>query len=385
MGEISDALARARDKDERIKPAEGVSDPDRTSGTAAPKASVEQDQSAPRRAPAPAPSADTVSAVQSLADTARAGAQAPTQARDAGAGDSGDFASLRSHLLGDQADEEGSHAPAAIESERTAAESEREAAPQAAARPSHHLPTDKTGNWVGRIGVVEPHGSTAVRFRHLAVRMQGLLDRLDRRSVLVTSPLAGEGKSTVSANLALALASVAPESRIGLIDLDLRRSCFRDVLGYTPKIGIEALLTGEAKLDDVAVTTDCHRLEFVPVYRTRTDAHQLIGRSGDRLFRQLHARYDYLVCDGPPVLPVPDIPLLAPFVGGCMAVVASGRSRHARLQEAMDMIPRKSMLGVFLNENSQAEDGQKYDYYRALDNDDEDDLESESRVDEVKS
>ncbi|MEZ4290359.1 MAG: hypothetical protein R3E53_07400 [Myxococcota bacterium] len=66
--------------------------------------------------------------------------------------------------------------------------------------------------------------------------------------------------------------------------------------------------------------------------------------------------------DGPPVLPVPDVPLLAPLVGGALVVAASGRSRHRALAELLDLVPRQAILGVFLNEYAGAASKQRYGY-----------------------
>ena len=215
----------------------------------------------------------------------------------------------------------------------------------------HPIPLGDGPDRVARICAVDPHGSTAVRFRHVAVRMRGRLDAARDPSVLVTSALPGEGKTTVALNLAVALASIAPRCRIALVDLDLRRGRIAHILGYEAKVGIEQVLSGGLEVDQVAVPTDVGRLEFLPTTSHVSDAHRLLGGFVGSLMRQLHSRYDYVVCDGPPVLPVPDVPLIMPHVGGTLAVAASGRTRHKAFREMMDLLKGGSMFGVFLNES----------------------------------
>lgn len=227
----------------------------------------------------------------------------------------------------------------------------------------HIIPRDQSPGWASRVCAVNPGCATAVRFRHLAVRLRGLLDECEHPSLLVTSALPGEGKTTVSVNVAIALASVAPDYRIALVDMDLRRGRVAEVLGFQSDRGIERVLAGEIPLESARVRTEMPALDFFPLGRSVPDAHRLLGAAAGRLFDELHREYDYVVCDGPPVLPVPDIPLISPHIGGCLAVAASGKTRHAAFREMMGLLPRRSMFGVFLNENPAADLGRDYSYY----------------------
>jgi len=222
-------------------------------------------------------------------------------------------------------------------------------------------------DWIYRLCVVEPDSPGAVRFRHFAVRMRGMLDQRSAPSVVVTSAVAGEGKSTIASNLALALASVAPESRIALVDMDLRRGVVGRIFGCPESGGVEAVLSGRASIDDVVVRTNVGRLNLIPKGATPPDPHSLLGATADAFFGEMHRRYDYLVCDGPPVLPVPDTPLISKHVGGCLAVVASGRTRHSTFRDLPDLIPRTNWFGVFLNESKAVSNKDRYGYYSSTD------------------
>jgi len=225
------------------------------------------------------------------------------------------------------------------------------------------IPRDPDGGSAALTCVLEPDGSAASRFRHCAVRLRATLDDRPKPSVLITSAVAGEGKTTVSVNLALALASIAPEFKIALVDLDFRRGRIAEVLGYRPECGIEDVLRREASLDEVRVRTDFEGLDFIPNDGPVPDPHGLLGSGAREFFEELHRRYDYLVCDGPPVCPVPDAPLLIQHVGGCLAVVASGRTRHADFTEMAELMPRPAMIGTFLNESRSLSSRDRYTYY----------------------
>lgn len=230
----------------------------------------------------------------------------------------------------------------------------------------HEIPRERSADWVARLCAVDPQGPEAVRFRHLAVKLRSMLDQRNRRSILVTSALPGEGKTTVSVNLALALASIAPEYRIALVDMDLRRGRVAHALGYASPVGLEKVLSGTVPLDAARVATDLPSLDFYPISRSMPDAHRLLGDSARKFLDDLNRKYDYVVIDAPPVLPVPEIPLLAPHVGGCLVVVASGRTRQAAFADLLEHLPRHSILGVFLNRSRSAISNKRYAYYEAV-------------------
>ena len=231
------------------------------------------------------------------------------------------------------------------------------------AKKRHPISTSRADGWIGRICAVEPEADASVRFRHLAVRMRSMLDGRRQPSLLVTSAISGEGKTTVSCNLAIALASISPECRIALVDIDLHRGRVSQTMDYSGQIGIEDVMRGDASISDACVETEMPALDFYPLCNPVQDVHQLLGGSAGRTFQEIHARYDYVIFDGPPVLPVPDVPLIAPHVGGCLVVAASGRSRHRTFRETLSLLPRGMTLGVFLNENPGALRSRGYKYY----------------------
>ena len=232
----------------------------------------------------------------------------------------------------------------------------------------HPVPRDQDEFWIQRLCAVDPNAPIAVRFRHFGARVRAVLDQLTRCSVLVTSGFPGEGKTTVSINLALAIASIAPDSRVALVDLDLRRGTVGDVMGYKKSRGIESALAGKMTLDEARVQSDINRLDFYPIGNAISAAHEVLGGGAVRLLEELHNQYDYVICDGPPVLPVPDVPLIAPHVGGCLAVVGSGKTRHKTFTQLTNLVPRGSLIGVFLNECPAATtSGDSYQYYGRAD------------------
>jgi Mrp family chromosome partitioning ATPase len=231
----------------------------------------------------------------------------------------------------------------------------------------------KDDHWRARAVIVDPQSTSAVRFPHLAVRIRAALDACRSPSLLVTSALKGEGKTTVSTNLALALAMIASDRKVAFVDLDLRSASVAAVMGVRQGPGIEDVMAGSCDLEAACLSTDVASLDLYPVLRPTRQAHELLGWAAERVLGELVERYDYVIADGPPVLPVPDTPLLAPLFGGCLAVVRSRYTRHSAFQELLDLMPRAQLLGVFLNDAMERRDRDAYGYYgRNLDEEGED-------------
>lgn len=222
---------------------------------------------------------------------------------------------------------------------------------------------EKQATWVPRAVLVEPRGPVAERFRHLAIRVRAELERRQPPILLVTSAVPGDGKTTASCNLALALSSIASGRRIALLDLDLRRPSLARVLGMNHPVGMEEVLAGRVPLAAARVGTDLPALDVYPVGRADGEAHELLsGPALPTVLRDLTRRYAMVVCDSPPVIPVPDAPLIAEYASSCLLVARAGATRRSAFREMLELLPRQKVLGVFLNDAAAAQ-RKYYGYY----------------------
>lgn len=225
------------------------------------------------------------------------------------------------------------------------------------------IPRAKTGSWIARMVVVEKGGG-AEAYRHFGLRVRRELDAVGHRSVMIVSALREEGKTTTSCNLALALASMAGGRRIALVDLDLRRPSIGTAFGMRPQRGIDSVLYGDSTLEEVCVQTDLLSLDLFPVGAPVHSPHELLaGPPLVNLMRSLHATYDLVVIDSPPSLIVPDTGLMLPHVGGCVAVLRSRRTRRQAFQEMLGMFPPQKLIGTLLNEAHMPSHSKQYGYY----------------------
>ena len=169
------------------------------------------------------------------------------------------------------------------------------------------------------------------------------------KSVLITSPIKGEGKTTVATNLAMAVARGG--KNVILVDTDLRHPQVDDRFGSHAKAGLGAVLLGEAELDDVAgeVQVRSGRLRLLPGGPSPPNPSELLAsQQMSRLLAQLAETHDLVIIDTPPALVVSDpIPLLKQ-VSGIVIIGRVGYTTKDSLARLVHVISNASgsLLGV---------------------------------------
>jgi Mrp family chromosome partitioning ATPase len=210
---------------------------------------------------------------------------------------------------------------------------------------------ERDADWPSRAVWVARSGPHAESFRYLALRLRRELEARSVSSLLVTSALPQDGKTLTACNLALALASLATTERVALVDLDLRVPRVHTALGLRPRIGMVEVLLRDASLQTAAIVTEVP-LDVFPVASRRAAAHELLSRPElAETLKQLEARYRWVICDTGPALLVPDLQIIAPHVGACLAVVRSGKTPRSALQDFAARLPSDKMVGFFLNDS----------------------------------
>jgi capsular exopolysaccharide synthesis family protein len=174
------------------------------------------------------------------------------------------------------------------------------------------------------------------------------------RVLMVTSSTPGDGKTTVSANLALALARAG--QRVLLIDADLRGGRIAQLVAIRRRVGLAELLGGQAEVEQVVeqVGTWSNGGLFVIANGELTGAPaELLGSVyAQRLLDWARSAYDTVVVDTPPLTSVSDAAVLAPLVDGVVLVARAGVTAREALMFTVDQlrIVRAPMLGAVLND-----------------------------------
>lgn len=170
------------------------------------------------------------------------------------------------------------------------------------------------------------------------------------RSLVVTSAVANEGKSTVACNLAIAMAQAG--QRVILVEADLRHPSVRGYMGIEGAVGLTNVLLGEVELDDVMQEWGGGLLEVLPGGTIAPNPSELLGSAGmAEVIRRLEAMSDLVIFDAPPLLPVTDAAVLGVNTDGAVLVVRSGSTGRDRLERAVESLAGVgvNILGAVLN------------------------------------
>jgi capsular exopolysaccharide synthesis family protein len=208
-----------------------------------------------------------------------------------------------------------------------------------------------SGPRLGRELFVEssPSSPEAEAYRTLRTDVQFLGTPGRSLSLVVTSAKPGEGKSTVAANLALALAEVG--TRVVLVDADLRRPSVADTFGLEGAAGLTSLLIGRATLDDVLQDAGSGGLRVLTSGPVPPNPGELLASPlMTKLLAELENRFEVVIIDSAPVLPVTDARVLAQACSGTLMVASATRVRRRELREGLSLLERVGarVVGVVL-------------------------------------
>jgi capsular exopolysaccharide synthesis family protein len=170
------------------------------------------------------------------------------------------------------------------------------------------------------------------------------------KTLLVTSAVPNEGKSTVSANLAITMALSG--ARTLLIDGDLRRGALRETFGISSRIGFSDVLRQDVNWMEVTVPTSYTNLFILPRGKTLSQpSEHLLRDSTDALLREIYYQYDYIIIDSSPVLAADDTTSLAPKIDATLFVVRLSYTSARLIKKSLDLLYSRqvNVPGVILN------------------------------------
>lgn len=210
----------------------------------------------------------------------------------------------------------------------------------------------------------DPRGLVAEAFRILRTNVQFLAVDQPIRRVLVTGALAGDGKTTVSANLAASLATAGYSTL--LMEADLRRPTVHEYIKARPSPGIAEVLLGRASLDAAIRKTSVDGLSILTSGAIPPNPSELLGSQRMvEIVEEVSAMHDVVVLDTPPTLPVTDAVVLAPRTDGVILVVRANETHRDAVRAAAEQFQRVGVriLGVVFNAASAEASGYGYQHY----------------------
>jgi capsular exopolysaccharide synthesis family protein len=199
------------------------------------------------------------------------------------------------------------------------------------------------------VAAIDPGAFAAEQYRALRTRVTHFDHGASVATLLVTSPGRGEGKSVTAANLALTM-SQDLQSRICLLDADLRHSRIHRLFGVPDSPGLAEVLAGRAEIADALVALEDHALTLLPAGQMPAHPAELLGSTAmRRMLQTLRSRFDRVIIDAPSAAPLADVGILTPLVDSVVLVVHAGTTTKPAIQEAVTSIGASKLLGLVLN------------------------------------
>jgi capsular exopolysaccharide synthesis family protein len=204
-------------------------------------------------------------------------------------------------------------------------------------------------------------GPTAETYRRLATNIEFLDPDTKICSIVVTSSMPGEGKTTTAINLALAAGELAP--RVLLVDADLRRPSVAKYCGIEGAVGLTSVLSGQVSLED-AVQSWSH-ISVLTAGTLPPNPSQIVNSNAMAdLLVKLSRSFDLVIVDSPPLLPVTDALALSRITDGALVVVRYKATRRQQLSgslRALEAVKARA-IGVVLNRVTQKNKDTEYVY-----------------------
>ena len=213
--------------------------------------------------------------------------------------------------------------------------------------------------------VLDQHATSAFTESIRTLRNNILLADFDRRlrTILVSSPLPSEGKSTIAAHLAVAHAQQGKKTL--LVDADLRRPSIHRRFGFTATAGLSSVLLGEVQWAQVLFKPEnVPDLDILPAGPPSRRASDLVGSNVADLLEEMSQEYDLVIVDTPPLLGFAEALRISTAVDGVLIVARAGQTNRQAVGSTISTLQRLRVhvVGLVLNEVKR-DSGDSYYYH----------------------
>ncbi|MFH1314579.1 MAG: polysaccharide biosynthesis tyrosine autokinase [Candidatus Eisenbacteria bacterium] len=210
---------------------------------------------------------------------------------------------------------------------------------------------DRASGIVAHLLTEQPtRSSLGEAFRSIRTNLQFASPDKPIHTLLVTSAIPGEGKSTVTSNLGIAMAQMG--IRTLLVDTDLRKPVLRKVFKLEQETGFTDFMADHISLEEALCQTDVENLTVLPAGSLPPNPSELIGsKKMESVIERLKNDYQLVIFDSPPAIGVTDAAILGSKLDGAVLVVRTGKTDRAALLRAKEILERvhTNVLGVVLH------------------------------------
>jgi protein-tyrosine kinase len=202
-----------------------------------------------------------------------------------------------------------------------------------------------------RIVAHRTRSKEADTFRILRTQVLQAMAQGGMKTLGITSPNYGDGKTTIALNLALSIALDLNQTVL-LVDLDLRKPNVMDYLGLIAPVGLTDYFTNDVPIADCLIRPSFERLSLLPAGRMLENSSEVLGSPKiAALAEELKTRYPdrLIIYDLPPVLAQDDPMVFLPHVDGLLLVVREGSTRTSDLKASLRALSSAHVIGTVLN------------------------------------
>jgi len=225
--------------------------------------------------------------------------------------------------------------------------------------------TSKSTN-LSIIEYFDPESAESTEFRRVLYNLNGIQSGGNKKAVLITSAMLSEGKSIISAYLAMTSARFKNRKTL-LVDFDLRRPMVHKLFDVPLENGISDILAKGIASRNVIKKTAIDNLDLLTAGKIMPNPSELFnGPSIHRIIEEMKFYYELILVDSPPLLPVMDPMLLLEELDGVILVIKAGSTQKEIVARARDLLAsqKNKVAGVVINNLDQTLPYHyNYDYY----------------------
>lgn len=196
-----------------------------------------------------------------------------------------------------------------------------------------------------------PNSLSAEAYKTLRTNIEQITSIDNIKTILITSSISGEGKSTVAGNLAISLSK--NNHKVLVIDCDLRKPSLHNKFNIENEYGVGEILLGENELKSSIKKIDS-RLSVLTAGKIKNDTAELFATENmKQLLDEVRITYDYIIIDSAPIIPVADTSVLARVIDAAVLVVRANKSIEKLVIQGYEKLKKTSIkiLGTVSNDS----------------------------------
>lgn len=207
-----------------------------------------------------------------------------------------------------------------------------------------------------------PNSLSAEAYKTLRTNIEQITSIDNIKTILITSSISGEGKSTVAGNLAISLSK--NNHKVLVIDCDLRKPSLHNKFNIENEYGVGEVLLGDNELKSSIKKIDS-RLSVLTAGKIKNGTAELFATENMKLLlEEVRITYDYIIIDSAPIIPVADTSVLAGGIDASILVVRANKSKERLVIHGYEKLKTKTkILGMILNDSERKSKSKYYKSY----------------------